>query len=268
MIKKKNKKANLRKKKSEQANNTDKNEFEIKNGVLVKYHGSGGDVTIPDGVTSIGEGAFYCSNLTSVTIPDSVTSIGNIAFCYCSSLKRVTIPESVTSIGTHAFSECSSMTSITILNRVFDINSVYYEEDDEYVDEDFYEDDSNEIMSELLDLFINKIFDTIYMQDEMKYEYIFRVLKGKPTHKNFLETMQEHLSEIFTYLLKKSKENKLEIVQTMLDMCLITKDNINDCIHTAIDNKAYEIQVMLTNYKAKNNWYEDQETIIKKKFSL
>jgi len=41
-------------------------------------------VTIPDGVTIIGNWAFEgCANLTSVTIPDSVTNIGYSAFEDC-----------------------------------------------------------------------------------------------------------------------------------------------------------------------------------------
>ena len=49
------------------------------NGVLTKYSG-GGSVEIPDGVTGIGDMAFYNCGITSVTIPASVTSIGNSAF--------------------------------------------------------------------------------------------------------------------------------------------------------------------------------------------
>ena len=46
--------------------------------------------TIPNTVTSIGDGAFYgCSSLTSVTIPHSVTSIGEDAFQGCSSIADI-----------------------------------------------------------------------------------------------------------------------------------------------------------------------------------
>ena len=70
-------------------------------------------LTIGNGVTSIGEGAFYnCSSLASVTIPDSVTSIGDDAFFRCTSLKSITIPDSVTEIGFAAFADCSSLTSV------------------------------------------------------------------------------------------------------------------------------------------------------------
>jgi len=98
-------------------------DFEIdKNGVLTKYKGNGGDVVIPDGVTSIDESAFDdCENLTSVTIPDSVTSIGDWAFNGCGSLTSVTIPDSVTSIGDYAFNGCKSLTSVTIPDSVTSI---------------------------------------------------------------------------------------------------------------------------------------------------
>jgi hypothetical protein len=70
-------------------------------------------VTIPNSVTSIGDGAFYgCWSLSSVTIPNSVTSIGDWTFFNCVSLASVTIPDSVTSIGDNAFQDCTSLTSV------------------------------------------------------------------------------------------------------------------------------------------------------------
>ena len=85
-------------------------DFVIQDGELKNYTGSGGDVVIPDGVTSIGEDAFRnCGTLTSVVIPEGVTSIGWHAFSGCSSLTSITIPEGVTGIGWYAFSGCSSL---------------------------------------------------------------------------------------------------------------------------------------------------------------
>ena len=80
-------------------------------------------VTIVDGVTNIGEYAFFnCSSLTSVTIPDGVTSIGSYAFYSCSSLTSITIPDGVTSIGAYAFAHVkTSLTSVTIGSGVTSI---------------------------------------------------------------------------------------------------------------------------------------------------
>jgi len=65
-------------------------------------------VIIGDGVTSIGDYAFYdCSSLTSLTLPESVTSIGDWAFCNCSGLTGdLLLPESLVSIGELAFYGC------------------------------------------------------------------------------------------------------------------------------------------------------------------
>ena len=83
-------------------------------------------ITILDGVTSIGAGAFSgCDKLTSVTIPDSVTSIGSNAFKDCSSLTNVTFGANsqLTTIGSNAFKDCSSLTSIAIPDSVTSIGS-------------------------------------------------------------------------------------------------------------------------------------------------
>ncbi len=69
------------------------------------------ELTIPEGVTCIGNYAFYgCTSLTSITIPSGVTSIGDRAFFECSNLTSITIPDSVTSIGDSAFEDCRKLT--------------------------------------------------------------------------------------------------------------------------------------------------------------
>ena len=78
--------------------------------------------TIPENVTSIGNGAFiYCRGLTDIKIPNSITTIGDGAFAGCSGLTSITIPNSVKSIGESAFSNCSGITSVSIGNSVTSI---------------------------------------------------------------------------------------------------------------------------------------------------
>ena len=100
-------------------------------------------VSLPDGLTFIGDFAFYeCNGLTSVVIPEGVERIGDCAFLWCDGLERVTFPQSLIRIGNSAFESCGSLRDAVLpdalemldgfafygsgLNEVFVPASVYY----------------------------------------------------------------------------------------------------------------------------------------------
>ena len=102
--------------------------YSISNGVThigdyaFYYDESLTSINIPNSVTNIGNCAFSnCESLTSINIPNGVTNIGSFAFNGCKSLTNINIPDSVTNIGDYAFSDCSSLTSINIPDSVTNI---------------------------------------------------------------------------------------------------------------------------------------------------
>lgn len=103
-------------------------EFVSIDGILAEYNGSGGDVIIPDGYTSIGSTAFYWNpDIISVTIPDSVAIIHAIAFRDCINLTDVVIGNGVTDICALAFFNCSNLTDITLGQSVTTIDASAFE---------------------------------------------------------------------------------------------------------------------------------------------
>ena len=79
------------------------------------YIGEITKVVIGDGVTTIGNCAFYhCGNMESMHIPNTIVRIGDFAFSGCNSLTSVTLPDSLQEIGTMVFFDCTSLTSMTI----------------------------------------------------------------------------------------------------------------------------------------------------------
>lgn len=72
------------------------------------------NVTISDGVTSIGSSAFcYCS-VKSITLPFGLKHIGASAFFYCPSIQQIKIPDSVEHIDPHAFSCCKGLHTVQL----------------------------------------------------------------------------------------------------------------------------------------------------------
>ena len=83
-------------------------------------------VTLPDGVTSIGDGAFADSPVGKINLPTTLTSIGTNAFRNTSLINCV-IPEGVTSIGDGAFYN-SGLNNCAIPDAVTEIGEKVFSE--------------------------------------------------------------------------------------------------------------------------------------------
>lgn len=108
----------------------------IDQGVLLHYTGREEELQVPEGIHTVGEGAFKgcvslrkvvlptglqyimgdafkgCRKLEEVVIPDGVRAIGRYAFHRCHALKRAILPCSVEELGECAFLYCDSMEEV------------------------------------------------------------------------------------------------------------------------------------------------------------
>lgn len=93
------------------------------------------NISIPNSVTHIGEGAFQdCLYLRSATLSNSVTSIEPYTFAGCEALSNIVIPDGVTRIGAHAFDNCWSLKKVTIPVSVTNIGYHTFYDCDELTD--------------------------------------------------------------------------------------------------------------------------------------
>jgi len=69
-------------------------------------------------VTSIGLNAFKNSKLISVTLPNSVTSIGEGAFSEVTTLTTISIPDELKSLGANAFVKATALTKIEYCGKI------------------------------------------------------------------------------------------------------------------------------------------------------
>ena len=80
------------------------------------------DVSLGDGVTSIGCGSFIdCSRLETIDLGTKIRSIGERAFANCNKLSAISILSSVESIGTSAFENCGKLGDISFRNGLISI---------------------------------------------------------------------------------------------------------------------------------------------------
>lgn len=88
-------------------------EFEIVDGVLVKYSGSSAVVTVPDTVSIISSYAFSLNpSVRAVILPSSVVKVQNYAFLSCAALRYIVFPGNTSVVAGRAIQQCSRLTNI------------------------------------------------------------------------------------------------------------------------------------------------------------
>ena len=117
-------------------NPLDKDKYIIEGDTLVRYISNGeSEVTVPDGIKVIGDGAFansdslqkiylpdglkeirsgVCSGVKDVSIPDSVEFLGDGAFSFSEIGEEITLPKSLKNIGKQIFHYCKKLKRILI----------------------------------------------------------------------------------------------------------------------------------------------------------
>ena len=86
--------------------------------------GRSGDFTIPNGVTTVANFAFYrCYLLENINMYNTVTSIGERAFSFCWNLRSVRFSDRLETIGALAFSHCDDLTELHLPKSIKSIGT-------------------------------------------------------------------------------------------------------------------------------------------------
>lgn len=87
-----------------------------------KYIDQINSVKVEEGVTSIGDYAFYgMPNMTEIQLPKGLKTIGGYAFKNSTKLNKVELPDTITKLGESAFYGCTGLTKINIPEGIYTV---------------------------------------------------------------------------------------------------------------------------------------------------
>lgn len=197
-------------------------------------------VKLPKNLTSIGKYAFAgCEKLEYISLPKSLSEIKNSTFSCCLFLKKISLYDDINYIDKRAFDLCHSVEEITLTGRntqvIFrcppKIDNISFAS----LVFNFISADENEKYN-----MIGKMYFSVY-----KIPFIIFYALNYESNKS-LSYLKRNIHDAVKYLIDNNdSENLTNILK------YIKKENIDIFIAYAIDNKKYEQQIILANYKNK-----------------
>ncbi len=93
----------------------------VSNDAFYYYYRNIKYLSLPEGLETIGNNAFYNIGISELILPKTLRSIGNNAFRYCRNVKTLIIPEGVETIGSNAFEYMYNLTKLTLPSTLKEI---------------------------------------------------------------------------------------------------------------------------------------------------
>ena len=84
-------------------------------------------LSIPKGVTGIGDFGLAGNGLTAITLPDGLQSLGRGAFDSCASLTNTTLPAAITAVPGKCFADCTKLLNVKYAGTVTAIGDLAFE---------------------------------------------------------------------------------------------------------------------------------------------
>ncbi|HAJ97037.1 MAG TPA: hypothetical protein DCO72_04815 [Ruminococcus sp.] len=229
-----------------------------------------GEVEIPDTVTTIGEKAFYnCRRLYKMELPPYLERIEANAFCYCQAVFEWKIPSTVKYIGECAFFKVG-FAKIDLPENIAEIEIKYgafsrgsylcFTRNGRKFDFELHNAWQEKPEEQSLAEFLKNPTAETFRKMKQSYYKIPLSLGYYDIDKSIRNYLKGCIQQVVPELIHRKE---LETISVLLNDGIITKKNIDNFIDLAIDEAqkggSFEIQMLLTDYKAKHFGFESIE---------
>lgn len=214
--------------------------LDIENHILrrVTAESSAADITVPEGVKTIGYRAFAdCPHLLALSLPISLRAIEDHALDACTRLESLTIPQRVSMIGTNAFSRNTALSFRTnSVSLLVPPRTAYYDSSDASV---------------LADILHKKNIHETAMLFPMLKTFEFRAaaavwLMQEQKPQCAAKWLSQNAAAVMEMYLQRGSTGMLHL---MLQTDAVPADMLENIISLAIEKGDHEIYMMLVNHK-------------------
>ncbi len=233
--------------------NEQKEDLVIVSGSVYQYRGSEETQEIPAGVTHISGSAFSGSGISRLVIPEGIVSIGDGAFERCNLLEMILFPDSLESMGRQNLEKLPNLRTIQIRDICMDIKRLRESAPPYLMDET--ESDISEwdrILASLRTGDYAEELPLFYMPVRLLTAAGYYVQTKDARAREFLLANAREMMELLVI-----HKNDNALGRLLEERDFVSRDAIDSLISLAVEQGTTECRMALLHYKADVLGYED-----------